>query len=256
MTALLFDNRLRAMRRDRAVRTGVDCFLFNRALDDCLGRLNDINRQFKQVLIAGCPNPEWPGRLGELAGHVTVIDPGALMAKRAGGSQADLESMALDSNQFDLCLSIGLLDTANDLPFAVANVKRVLKDEGLFIGAIAGGQTLPRLRRAMLAAEGTAGRATPRVHPRIEAASLAQLLASAGFANSVVDVDRLELRYKSLDSCVSDLRAMASTNILTSRAPRTVTRKGLQAAREAFLAGESAGVERVEILHFAAWNRG
>jgi NADH dehydrogenase [ubiquinone] 1 alpha subcomplex assembly factor 5 len=255
VTAPLFDHRLRALRRDRAVKNGLDGFLFDRAYDDCLDRVDHMRRRFEHALIAGSPNPDWPERLGRRVPHVTVIDPSARMAVLASGFQADLESMVLESDRFDLCISIGLLDTANDLPFVVANVRRVLKDDGLFIGAIAGGQSLPRLRRAMLAADGIAGQAAPHIHPRIEAASLAQLFGSAGFSDPVVDVDRVELNYQSLDSCVRDLRAMASTNILTARPRRPILRRGIQAAREAFLGGEAKATEQVEILHFAAWNR-
>lgn len=254
MTAPLFDHRLRALRRDRAVRKGRDWYLFDRAFEDCLERLDQVRRPFEQVLMAGCPNPGWRGRAERIGDHITVIDPGPLMAERAGGSQADLESLATISDQFDLCLSIGLLDTANDLPLAMANVRRVLKADGFFIGAICGGQSFPRLRRAMLAADAVAGQASPHVHPRIEASSLAQLLGTAGFADAVVDVDRVELGYRSLNSCVEDLRSTASTNILTARRRTAIGREGLQAAQESFLGGEAKAVELVEILHFAAWN--
>ena len=46
------------------------------------------------------------------------------------------------------------------------------------IGAISGGDTLPLLRAAMRAADTPAGAASPHVHPRIEAAALAPLLAA------------------------------------------------------------------------------
>jgi hypothetical protein len=124
----------------------------------------------------------------------------------------------------------------------------------MFIGAFSGGETLPQLRAAMRAADAASGGAAPHVHPRIEASALAPLLVQAGFVNPVVDVDRVNVSYRSLDRLVSDLRAMAATNVLTVR-PRFVSRTAREAATRNF--SESGDGERTvetfEILHFAAW---
>ncbi len=254
MSAPLFDHRLRALRRDRAVRTGTETFLYDRAFEDCLDRLTTIQRDFPTVLLAGCPNFDWPRHLA--TGDVTVIDPGPLMAARAGGQCADLESLPFDPGSFDLCVTIGLLDTANNLPLAAAALNLALKPGGLLLGAIAGGQSLPRLRKAMLAADAVNGRASPHVHPRIEAASLANLLASAGFSMPVVDIDRAEIAYRSLDRLVGDLRAMGATNLLRGRSRWPLGRASLASARTAFMNGGARATELIEILHFAAWKPG
>ena len=175
------------------------------------------------------------------------------MAERAGGHCADLESLTFADNSFDLCLSVGLLDTANDLAMAVTAVRGILRNGGLFIGAIGGGQSLPRLRGAMLAADRRMGRISPHVHPRIEPANLAQLLTSAGFGMPVIDVDRIELIYASLDRLVADLRAMGATNILSERSRTPLLRTALEDARQGFLGGRRRAAEQIEIIHFAAW---
>ena len=107
---------------------------------------------------------------------------------------------------------------------------------------------------AMRAADAVSSGAAPHVHPRIEAAALAPLLTDAGFAQAVVDVDRIPVSYGSFDRLISDLRAMAATSVLQSRA-RFINRRALAAARRAFAdAGDGARtVETFEILHFAAW---
>ena len=251
MTALLFDHRLLTLRRDRAAKQGVETFLYDRAFEDCLERLGDVRRSFSKGLLAGCPNPAWPARLR--LPRVEVIDPGPVMAGRAGGRAADLEALPFTAEQFDLCLCVGLLDTANNLPLAAAALHLVLEPGGLLIGAIAGGQSLPRLHAAMLGADAAGGQASPHVHPRIEAPALARLLSEAGFAEPVVDIDRCEIAYRSLDALVSDLRAMGATNVLNARSRRPLGRAAVKAARIAFLDGQERAVERVEILHFAAW---
>lgn len=251
VSAPLFDHRLRAIRRDRAVELGVETFLYDRAFEDCLDRLSDIRSDFADVLLAGCPNAEWRHRLP--ADRLEVIDPSPLMAQRARGRCADLESLPFEAEYFDLCITVGLLDTANNLALAAAAVHLVLKPGGLLLGAIAGGQSFPRLRGAMLAADAVSGAASAHVHPRIEPPAMAELLTSAGFAMPVVDVDRVQVRYGSFDKLIGDLRAMGATNVLTGRSRQRIGRAGLAAARAAFVKDGAPAIEQVEILHFAAW---
>jgi hypothetical protein len=93
------------------------------------------------------------------------------------------------------------------------------------------------------------------VHPRIEASALAALLTATGFARPVIDVDRVEIAYRSFEQLVADLRAMAATNLLSERSRRPLNRAEAAAAAESFAAagdGERT-IETVEIVHFAAW---
>jgi hypothetical protein len=71
----------------------------------------------------------------------------------------------------------------------------------------------------------------------------------------VVDVDRVQVPYASLDRLVRDLRGMGATNILAARSRRPLSRQAKAAAAQQFAAagnGECA-IETFEILHFAAW---
>jgi len=84
---------------------------------------------------------------------------------------------------------------------------------------------------------------------------LAPLLNSAGFTNPVVDVDRVQVSYRSLQALIADLRGMAATNILVARSLLSVTKSAYDAAARNFADcgnGEHT-VETFEILHFAAW---
>jgi hypothetical protein len=250
----LFDRKLRALRRDRAARMGPEMFLFDRAFDECLDRLRDIPRNFDRALLLGCPSPDWRSRLLTIAGDVDVGDPGAHFAAVAGGIQVDEDRQDFGTGRYDLCVAIGTLDTVNDLPLALRLIGRSLRLDAPLIGAIAGGNSLSALRAALIEAGRYEGRIIARSHPRIDAASLAQLLASAGFGMPVVDVDRVRLRYPDLDALVHDLRSMGATSVLAQRPP-PLSRAELQHCRQAFADRGSDGrtEEIVEILHFLAW---
>ena len=156
---------------------------------------------------------------------------------------------------YDLILSIGTLDTVNDLPLALRILRSSLAKDSLLIGAMAGGDNLPQLRLAMHVADRAAGGSSPHVHPRIEAASLSPLLSACGFVMPVVDVDRIQVSYETLGSLVTDLRRMGSTNILKKRSRRPLLREARAAADAAFRSAGNGSrtAETFEILHFAAW---
>ena len=251
----LFDMELRALRRDRAHRRGAELFLHQRAFDDCLDRLSMVTRSFRSALLIGCPDPDWLVRLRAFAGTVEVIDPGPLFARDSGGACTNEENWSGKPLSFDLCVAVGTLDSVNDLPSALQSIRTALDEDSLLIGAMAGGDSLPRLRAAMYAADQIMGSASPRVHPRIDGPTLANLLTACGFTMPVVDVDRVQLSYPSLMRLVSDLRSMGATNILQSRSRTPLTKEALAAAEAAFAAAGDGRrtIERVEILNFAAW---
>lgn len=239
----LFDMRLRSLRGDRARRTGPALFLHDRAFADILERLKHVNRRFEKALLVGAANPEWVNSLAEVAGNVELIEH---------RNEDDLDA---EPGRFDLAVAIGTLDTVNDLPAALLRLRFLLKPDSLLIGAMSGGDTLPRLRQAMRAADSVMGAAAPHIHPRIEPAALAQLLMSAGFAMPVVDVDRVRVSYPSLRKLTADLRAMGATNVLRQRSRTPLSRSAMEAAERDFAGDQDdRTVETFEILHFAAWS--
>ena len=253
-SAGLFDMNLRSVRRNRAARIGPVLFLYERAFSDVLERIGDVSRKFESALLLGVPDASWTDRLGKLAAHVTAADPGSLFAASARGFQLVEDALDVEPSSFDLAVAIGTLDTVNDLPQALLRLRFALQPDSLFIGAVSGGATLPRLRQAMRAADAVTGVASAHVHPRIEPSALAHLLSAAGFAMPVVDVDRVAVTYPALGRLIDDLRRMAATNVLASRSRLPLSRAALNAAQADFGPdGDVPTVETFEILHFAAW---
>ena len=233
----MFDDHARLLRRDRATQLNGELFLHTRAFDDILERLADIRAEFASVLIDGRSATGWVASLASIAPKIVVADP-----------------RSVAPHSFDLCLSVGELDANNDIQGAAFALRQLIRPGGLLIGAIVGGNSLPRLRAAMLAADQAEGGATPRLHPSIDGPSLAALLTSVGFIEPVIDVDRIHVAYSDLDRLVGDLRAMGCTNVLVERSRRPIMRRGLRAARAAFHETGGPVIERFELLHFAAWS--
>ena len=232
MTTDLFDRDLLRKRRAR----GTERFLHERAIEDIIERLSFVQRTFERALLIG------------------DVDRNRVPAGLADSISLE-EMMTVQPGRYDLCIVVGDLDTANDLPQTLLAIRFALREDALFIGAFPGGDTLPALRAAMRAADEHMGAASAHVHPRIEPAAFTKLLSSAGFSMPVVDVDRVAVRYKSLADLVRDLRSMGATNVLKSRSRRPLSRAAASAASDQFQSEAEDGrvTETFEILHFAAW---
>jgi SAM-dependent methyltransferase len=249
-----FDRRLRRLRRERAASAGGDGdYLLRRAADELLERLGGVKRTFQRALVLGNGDRGLAGRLSALGPEIVTADSAARLAD----VQCDEDRLPFADAAFDLVLSVGALDSVNDLPGALALAGRALKPDGLFIGAFAGAGSLPALRRAMQAAEEAEGLpASPRIHPQIDLRAAGDLLARAGFALPVVDGETVTVRYGGLQRLVADLRAMGATNALASRSRRPLGRTGYAAAIADFAARadpDGRTAERFEILYLIGW---
>jgi SAM-dependent methyltransferase len=250
-----FDRQLRRLRRDRAAARFAEAdYLHRLAADELIERLDFVKRDFGRALDLGCAGGYLTRRLRERGLEVTPCDPGGAFARAAGGVQADEDRLPFADGAFDLIVSLGALDSVNDLPGALLLARRALKPDGLFLGAFAGAGSLARLRRAMLAADAVEGVAAPRVHPQIDVRAAGDLLTRAGFALPVVDVQPVDVRFSSLLDLVRDLRAMGATNILAARSRRPLGRLGLAAAIADFDSAGEKTTERFEIVHLLGWS--
>ena len=250
-----FDRRLRRLRRDRAARSGGAAdYLIERVADELMERLDLVTRRFERALDLGCGGGALARRLRARGIDVATADAGALFAAGQAGTQCDEDRLPFADGAFDLIVSIGVLDSVNDLPGALTLARRALKPDGLFLAAFAGAGSLPMLRRAMAAADEAESGASPRIHPQIDVRAAGDLMTRAGFALPVVDCERIQVRFASLGQLVADLRALGVTNMLGSRTRRPVGRAGLAAAIADFADQADADgrtTERFEIVHLS-----
>ncbi|MEA3033467.1 MAG: hypothetical protein QOH86_1483 [Sphingomonadales bacterium] len=252
-----FDRSLRRLRRDRAAASADAAdYLFRLAADDLLERLDFVSRRFERALDLGCAGGYLTRSLRERGIHVVPADPGPRFADAAEGVQVEEDRLSFGDDAFDLVVSVGVLDTVNDLPGALLLIRKALRPDGLFLGALAGAGSLPRLRSAMLAADAAESGAAPRIHPQIDVRAAGDLLTRAGFALPVADSWGIDVRFPDLMALVRDLRAMAGSNILANRSRRPIGRLGLASAIADFAAAAGADgktAERFEIVQLLGW---
>jgi SAM-dependent methyltransferase len=209
----IFDAKAQALHRARAAHMDGERFLWREAAEGMGDRIAPLNRRFARALaielraadaLRDCAN-EW---------RVAGFDAAERLETEGG---------------FDLIVSILSLHGMNDLPGALAQIRRTLAPGGFFVAALFGGETLKELRYALAAGESdTTGGASPRVIPFADVRDLGALMVRAGFIAPVADSERTVARYRDFSTLVRDLRLMGETSALAER--RSLSRAALAAA--------------------------
>ncbi|MDR3506748.1 MAG: methyltransferase domain-containing protein [Caulobacteraceae bacterium] len=267
----LFDRTLHRRRLDRAALSFPTAgFLKRRAAEDAVERLETIMRSFPLAVDLGARDGAFASALAtsDAAPRVGLLIEtdlsGAMLAARGKAApgalqvQADEEHLPFADESLDLVVSTLALHWVNDIPGGLIQIRRALKPDGLFLGAILGGSTLTELRQAVTAAEAElTGGAGLRVAPFADTYDAAGLLQRAGFALPVADVDRVRVRYAHPLRLIADLKAMGETNALTDRARRPLSRRVLARAceiyAERFSEGDGRVVATFDIITMTGW---
>jgi SAM-dependent methyltransferase len=255
---LVFDRLLVRRRLERAVRGGYADFLLRRAVEDLDERLATVLRRFSRAVDVGTPTAavaEWLATSGRVD-EVVRLAP-AEEARGAATVLGDAEALPFAPERFDLAVSLLALHSVNDLPGALVQIRRALKPDGLFLGALLGGATLHELRHAFTQAEAELeGGVSPRVAPFADVSDLGGLLQRAGFALPVADIEPVTVRYADPLGVLRDLRAMGLTNALEARRKLPLRRATLLRALELYAARFADADGRVRATFEIAWLSG
>jgi len=217
---------LRAQLRSDAPR-----YLLDDMVEDVIERIAFLRHEPRRVLAIG-DFGELGLALASPECEVTGLDP-------ASGFDQELPYPV---SGFDTVVSLGTLDTANDLPGALIHLRQAAVPDGLLMASFLAAGSLENLRAAMLAADGD--RPAPRMHPMVDVRAAGQLLQRAGWRDPVADVRSLQVRFSSLETLVADLCAQGLTNALARPGP-ALTRLQLSIVKEQFGSGT---IESFEIL--------
>jgi SAM-dependent methyltransferase len=224
---IIFDRQLLRTRRRRAQRLGASDFLIERVAEDVAERLSVVLRRFDVAVDLGTPGDAVRHALAA-TGKVGMVVAASPFATGPLAVVADEEALPFRDGAIDLVTSALSLQFVNDLPGTLVQIRRVLRPDGLFLGALAGGETLTELRQAFAQAEAEIEDGiSPRVAPFADLRDLGALLQRAGFALPVTDVDRITVRYASPIALMHDLRRMGATNVLTERRRKPLKRATL-----------------------------
>jgi SAM-dependent methyltransferase len=258
----IFDRALQRQRQARALKAGPADFLLQWTVDDLCERLAAVKREFVRIADLGTPGPALAERLVAQNSDALLVRLSPTLSSlgeppllRVVG---DEEILPFRNESLDLIVSALSLHLVNDLPGALIQLRRALKPDGLFLGAVLGGSSLQELREALAIAETEiAGGVSPRVAPFADIRDMGALLQRAGFALPVADSESLTVRYDDLFSLMKDLRAMGAANTLFERARRPTSRRLFLRAAEIYAERFADADHRIratfEIIFLSGW---
>lgn len=240
-----------AKRRQREAGLGAS-YLRQAVAEQLVDRLRDVvaSRSFPAALDVGCHTGHVRRALEGFGGITSLAQcdmaPGVVEENRRraahegdGGIElsyavGDEESLPYEPYSFDIVLSSLALHWVNNLPLALFNIRHMLKDDGVFVGALLGGSTLEELSMSFaVAEEERTGGIGPHASPATRIADCGALMQQAGFNLITVDVDKLVVDYADAFLLLDDLHQMGEQH-----APASTT--GLAVSRDTFLAMAAA----------------
>ena len=242
----LFD---RALALTRAARKrGAEPNILTRTIAEELAeRLAFVNRRFTRSLLIAAEPEAIAARLKD-GGQVEEVE---FRTPSAG------DDLGLPLARYDALFSVLDLQTVNDVPGALIQMRRALKPDGLLLACLFAGDTLTELRQSWLAAEAAVtGGVSPRVSPMIDVRELGGLLQRAGLALPVADLDRTMVRYADAVALIHEIRELGLSNMLMGRSKTPVSRRLMAAAINHYQQNFADADGRVRATVEVAWITG
>lgn len=262
---LVFDRHQVRRNRDRATASFADHDFLKREISERVAdRMGDIQRQFPRLLDLGCHSGVLRDSLDPRLGVEWVVgmDPSEQFATQASQHGPALageeELLPFAAASFDAVVSVLSLHWVNDLPGALVQARQCLKPDGLFLGAMLGGETLHELRAVLTEAESDVlGGAGPRVSPFAELQDAAGLMQRAGFALPVVDSDLLTVTYENAFLLMKELRGMGEGNAVAARrksaTPKSVFLRAAEIYQQRHGTPDGRIAASFQILYLTGW---
>lgn len=164
---------------------------------------------------------------------------------------AEASRLPLPAGSVDMVVSNLMLPWCLPPDGVFAEVRRVLAPGGLFLFSSLGPDTLTELRQSWAVAD--EGR---HVHPFMDMHDVGDALIREGFADPVMDVERLVVTYSDVDALLRELRASGASNALRGRLQGLGGRGRLRAMKSAY-DGFRDPQERIpatcEVVYGLAW---
>ena len=232
-------------------------FLHREIRDRLLERLQAVRIEPRTVLDLGAGTG---GALASLRSRFpnartlpVDLTPEMLAAGAAAGSAvcADAARLPLQDASVDVVFSNLMLHHCPEPPAVLAEVRRVLTDDGVFVLTTLGPTSLLEVGRAWATAD-----SYTHIAPFTDMHDLGDLLVRSGFAEPVLDSQVLTVTYGEFDKLVADLRHAGGTNANAGRNPGLTGRNTARLFRSACEAQASADGRipvTIEVVFAIAW---
>jgi len=162
----------------------------------------------------------------------------------------DADCLPLKDQSVDMIVSNLTLQWCPDLDHTFAELRRVLKPDGLLMFTTLGPDTLKELRQSWQSVD-----ANIHVHTFIDMHDVGDALIRTRFADPVMDMETITMTYKDACTLMHDLKTLGAHNASPARPKSLTGKKRLQAMLAAY---EQFRVDNVlpatyEVVYGQAW---
>ena len=237
----VFNRSVKRLQRDSAATVRLNdgrdfSYLREEVAARLVDRLDYINRKFDKAIDIGSFTGHVYRALGEnnICGIESLVqcDLSADMLRvgeqLSGGAAQQIsteyivadeeEGLPFERGEFDAAFSSLNLHWCNNLPGVLTEINRCLRPDGVFVGAMLGGDTLKELRSSLLLAEQEReGGVSQHVSPFAHVGDIGQLMQSAGFAIPTIDTDIITIEYPDAFVLMEHLQGMGENNASITR---------------------------------------
>ncbi len=204
-----------------------------------LERIGFLRQQPARVIDIGCGPATASKVLADQFEQASVIalDWSAAMLRQAvtaaGGQplmlRADMHSIPVAARSVDLVFSNLALQWSYDLPAVFQEFRRIMRPGAMLVFTCFGPDTLMELKQAWRTVDDR-----PHVNNFPDMHDIGDELMSAGFAEPVMDVERLTLEYPSVMAMMRELKGSGAHNVAVERRRGLTGKARLLAMQQAY----------------------
>tara|TARA_B100000674_G_C37922370_1_gene953901 strand:- start:487 stop:1350 length:864 start_codon:yes stop_codon:yes gene_type:complete len=252
----LFDRKKLRRSRVRAMTYDIPNLIYNHTAQDLSSRLDEINRDFKSILIL-TKNKNFISDklLDKQIKNPLIVSPICLSNKKAIMIE-DEENLPFHENSFDLILSDLMLHTSNNLKTSLEKMHALLKPDGLMLCSMFGSETLRELKSCLLRAEEQfKEKVYPRINPFADIRTAGDILQSSGFKLCVADDTTIRVTSKDIFQLVTLIRSMGENNYINIDKPnisKNIWNKASELMKD-MTPEEDGVISTFEILTLTGW---
>lgn len=233
-----------------------------------LEKLDCIKLQPARVLDIGSGTGWGTRQLGERypKADITALDIAIGMLQAARGTSswwkklfagkresylcADVEALPIASGSVDMVWSNLAMQWCNDLPATFVELRRVLRVEGMLMFSSFGVDTLQELRSAFHGVDGY-----NHLNSFADMHDIGDMLVNAGFADPVMEMERITLTYDDMRAVMQDLKSIGAHNATAGRAQGMMGKAAWQRVMENYekLRHDGKLPATFEIIYGHAW---
>lgn len=232
------------------------------AANELLERLEGVRIQPRVVVDLGCGTGYATRALARMYGGANVFgvdfaqgmlrsfERGLWPRRRPVPLCADLTRLPFEDASVDLLFSSLAFQWIDDLPLLFAELRRVLRPEGVLMFSTFGPDTLTELRAAWAAVDdGVHVNRFPDMH------DVGDALLGAGLRDPVMDVDRIERRYDDLRALMRSIKSIGAGNAASGRPRGLLGRGALERLEAAYATRDEDGRPSAswELVYGHAW---